>query len=95
MEGRVLLQAPHKTKESPAAFQAALQLEPTFQRARYGLALAQQKLEERDAAMATLKMLLAQVPQHARAQALLERLEEEAAAKQMKAGKKRKKRKRS
>ena len=95
LEGRVLLQAPHKTKESPAAFQAALQLEPTFQRARYGLALAQQKLEERDAAMATLKMLLAQVPQHARAQALLERLEEEAAAKQKKAGKKRKKRKRS
>lgn len=95
LEGRILLQAPHKAKEAPAAFQAALQSEPTFQRARYGLALAQQKLEQRAAAIATVKTLLAQAPQHSRAKALLERLEEEAAAAKKKAGKKRKKKKRS
>lgn len=94
LEGRILFQAPHKTKAAPAAFQAALQSAPTFQRARYGLALAQQKLEQRDAAIATLKALLAQAPQHSRAKALLERLKEEAAAAKKKAGKKRKKKKR-
>jgi len=58
-------------QEAPAAFEAAISLEPRFQRARLRLAQTYHKLGRLDEAVATLEKLLKAQPKHIQATRLL------------------------